>query len=122
MKKKTLADVENIKIEDVVGDAVGAVTDAVAGAVGTIRETRDGVKTGLTEIKGRIVERLADAGDLTKDKYDAVVEAVISEFATAKQITDDEVSELKAELQSGYEAIRQTIHEHTAAGETPTTP
>ncbi|MBU0610254.1 MAG: hypothetical protein KKI08_20385 [Armatimonadetes bacterium] len=121
MEKKTLNDIENIKIEDAVGDAVGAVTGAVAGAVGALLDKRDDIKADLEEIKTKIVARLAGAGDLTQDKYEAVVEAVIGESATTKQITADEASELKAELQGGYEAIRQTVHEHTAAGESTTT-
>ncbi|MEI6499959.1 MAG: hypothetical protein WCP21_02910, partial [Armatimonadota bacterium] len=53
--------------------------------------------------------------DCTQAKYTEVVKAVLAEYETAKKITADEAKELEAKLQGGYEAIRKTVHEHTAA-------
>ncbi|MGI5819451.1 MAG: hypothetical protein ACOX9R_15285 [Armatimonadota bacterium] len=121
MDRRELTRIENIKIEDVVVDAVGDVTAAVAGVIGTLLEKRDDTKAHLEEIKDNIVERLATQKDLTQEKYEEVVETVISEYTAAKKISGDQADELEARLRDGYEAVRQTIHEHTAPGDSPTT-
>lgn len=120
MDRKTLTRIENIAIEDVAADAVGAVTDAVAGVMDTLLEKRDDTRTYLDEIKDRIVERLGKLEDVTQEKYDEVVKAVIADHTAAKKISVDQAKELEARLRDGYEAVRQTIHEHTAANESPT--
>ena len=104
------------------GIAVGAVAGAIAGlllAPKSGQEMRNDIKEALMEIKDQIVERLEKLEDFTQETYDAVVKAVIAEYAAAKKITDDEAKELEAKLGDGYEAIKKTIHEHTAASKTP---
>ena len=106
------------------GIAVGAVAGTIAGlllAPKSGKETRDEIKAYLMEIKDNIVERLETVGDFTQEKYEEVVKAVIAEYAAARKITVDQAEEIEANLRDGYEAIRQTIHDHTAAGESPTT-
>jgi gas vesicle protein len=106
------------------GIAVGAVAGAIAGlllAPKSGQETRDEIKAHLDEIKNQIIEKLEAAEDFTQSKYEEVVKAVIAEFEAAKKITASEAQELEARLRGGYEAIRQTIHEHTAASKSPTT-
>jgi DNA-binding ferritin-like protein len=66
------------------------------------------------EIKDKIAERCQELGELTQEKYEEVVKAVIAEYEAAKKITVDEAKKLEGELQGAYETIRQTIHEHTA--------
>jgi hypothetical protein len=119
MEAKTLNHIENIAIEDVVGDAIGAVNGAVAGVIGKLLATRDGIKADLDEIKDKIAARLTDAGDLTKEKYDGIVRAIVSESEAAKKITTDQAKEIEAGLDDGYETVRETIHEHTRAREEP---
>jgi gas vesicle protein len=106
------------------GVAVGAVAGAIAGLLLTPKsgqETRDEIKADLVEIRGKIVARLEALEEFTQGKYEEITKAVIAEYLAAKQITADEANELEARLRGGYEAVRQTVHEHTAASEdTPT--
>lgn len=104
------------------GIAIGAVAGAIAGlllAPKSGQETRDEIAAHLTEIKDKIVERLEKLEECTQETYDEVVKAVIAEYSAAKKITLDEAKDLEARLQDGYEAIRKTVHEHTAAPEAP---
>lgn len=121
MDRKELRRIENIEIEDVVMDAVGNVTEAVGGVIDTLLKKRDDTKAHLEEIKDNIVERLATQKDLTQEKYDEVVETVIAQYTAANKISGDQADELEARLRDGYDAVRQTIHEHTAPGDSPTT-
>lgn len=115
MDREEMKRIENIEIEDVVVDAVEDVRAAVAGVIGKLLEKRDDTKAHLEDIKDNIVERLATQKDLTQEKYDEVVETVITQYTAANEISGDQADELEARLRDGYEAVRQTIHEHTAA-------
>lgn len=100
------------------GIAVGAVAGVIAGlllAPKSGQETRDEINAALAEIKDKIAERLATLKDVTQEKYEEVVKAVIAEYTAAKSITADQAQEFEARLRDGYDAVRQTIHEHTAA-------
>jgi hypothetical protein len=66
------------------------------------------------EIKDTIAERCAKLGDLTREKYDEVVKAVIAEYEAAKKITGDEAKELEIKLRVEYELIKREIHKRTA--------
>lgn len=68
------------------------------------------------EIKDQIVARLETLEDVTQEKYDEVVKGVLAEYWAAKKITAAEAKELEATLRAGYEAIKKTVHEHTAPG------
>ncbi|MEN6641991.1 MAG: YtxH domain-containing protein [Armatimonadia bacterium] len=106
------------------GIAVGAVAGAIAGlllAPKTGQKMRDEIKAHFAEIKDQIVAKLEAADDFTQTKYEEVVKAVIAELEAAKKITGDEAQEMASRLQDGYEAVKQTIHEHTAGDESPTT-
>lgn len=112
MDKKTLIE----------GIAIGAVAGAIAGlllAPKSGQETRDEIAADLTEIKDKVVAKLEALEECTEAKYQEIVTAVIAEYSTAKKITADQAKELEARLQGGYETIRKTVHEHTAAPEAP---
>jgi hypothetical protein len=72
------------------------------------------IKAHLDEIRNKIAAQVAEAGDLTQEEYDDVVKAVVGEYEAAKKITLDEAHEIEANLQGGFEAIKATIHQHTA--------
>ena len=106
------------------GIAIGAVAGAITGlllAPKSGHETRDEIKAHVDEIKDSVVTQIEEAGEFTKKKYEQIVKAVIGEYEAAKKITADEAKEIEARLRDGYEAVKATIHEHTAAGEAPTT-
>jgi gas vesicle protein len=115
MEKKTLIE----------GIAVGAVAGAIAGillAPKSGKETRDDVKAELVEVKDKLVERLEALEEFTQEKYDEVVRTLVAEVAAAKKLPAQTVKELEASLRDCYEALRQTIHEHTAPTEKALTP
>ena len=115
MEKKTLIE----------GFAVGAVAGAIAGillAPKSGKETRDDIKAELVEIKDKLVEHLEALEEFTQEKYDEVVKTVVAEYTAAKKLPAETAKELETSLRDGYEAIRQTIHEHTAPADEALTP
>lgn len=68
------------------------------------------------EIKDQIVERLKKLEDVTQEEYDEIVKAVLAEYSAGKKITADEAKELEVTLRDGYEAMKKTVHKHTAPG------
>jgi gas vesicle protein len=112
MDKKTFAE----------GIALGAVAGAIAGlllAPKSGRDTREAIRAELVELNGKLVGRLETLEDFTRETYAEAVATVIAECAAARKIPADQIRELEAQLKDGYEAVRQTIHEHTAAAEPP---
>ena len=98
------------------GLAIGAVAGVVAGlllAPKSGQETRDEIQAELHEMKDEIVARLGTLEDFTREKYEEIVQAVLAEYAAAGKIPANQAEELEAQLREGYEAVRQTIHEHT---------
>jgi gas vesicle protein len=99
------------------GIAIGAVAGVIAGlllARKSGKETRDEIMADLVEIKDNIAKRVEALEDLTQEKYEEVVRAAVREYTAAEKITLDQAQELEAKLRDGYEAVRKTIHEHTA--------
>jgi gas vesicle protein len=107
MDKKTF--VEGIVVGAVAGVVTGLLLAAKSG-----RETLDEITTDLTEIKDKIVERVETLADFTQEKYEEAVKAAIAEYSATNKLSAEQAKELEARLQDGYEAIRKTIHEHTA--------
>lgn len=96
------------------GVAVGAVAGAIAAlllAPKSGKETRDEIKAHLEEIKHKIVTELEAAGDFTKAKYEAVVNAVVGQYEDAKQITAEEAADIRATLEEGFESVKATVCE-----------
>jgi len=73
------------------------------------------IQTRLDEIKTKIATQMAAASELTEEEYDDVAKAVVAEYESAKKITLSEAREIEANLRGGFEALRATIHEQTAA-------
>ena len=74
------------------------------------------LQTRLDEIKSKIATQLTKAEALTQEEYDDVAKAVVAEYESAKKITLSEAQEIEASLRGGFESLRATIHEQTAAG------
>lgn len=99
----------------------GIAIGAVAGAIATLllapksgKETREDIRAHLDEIKDSIAERIGDAADFTRDKYEKIVKAVIDEYEAAKKITADEAKEIQQRLHDGYESVKGTAHDQAA--------
>jgi len=94
----------------------GIAIGAAAGVVATLllapksgKETREGIKQYLGEIKDKVVAELAKAGDFTKEQYDGVVQAVVSEYEQAKKITVDEAKDIGLQLQDGFASVKDAL-------------
>jgi hypothetical protein len=83
---------------------------------------RKEIEAHLDEIKDKITKQLAEMSDLTQKTYAEAVKAVLAEYSLAKKISAEEAREMEANLRGGYEALRQSIHEHTAPAKPPTSP
>lgn len=106
------------------GIAIGAVAGVVAGlllATKSGEAARDEIKGHLEEIKGKLVDQVTEAGELTKDKYDEAVKAIIAEYEAAKKITVEEAKEIQTRLCDGYEAVKGTTHKHACCGKAAAT-
>jgi predicted transcriptional regulator len=80
---------------------------------------RKEIEAHLDEIQDKITKQLAEMSDLTQKTYDEAVKAVVAEYSLTQKISADEAREMEANLRGGYEALRQTIHEHTAPAKPP---
>ncbi len=97
------------------GLAVGSlVIGAVAGAIAGIlfapksgRETRDELKETLTQVKDDVATKIGDFDiqELTKNAYQTVVDTVVRTYEDAKKLTASEASNIKSDLEQGYEDI-----------------
>lgn len=97
------------------GLAVGSMAlGAIAGAIAAIlfapksgRETREDIKDTLTRIKDETAEKLSEMKDLTMETYHSTVDSVLQSYKDAKEITEEQAGEIKADLQKGYEDVKQ---------------
>lgn len=99
------------------GIAIGAVAGAIAGlllAPKSGEDTREDIADELVALKDSVAERLEKLQELTKEKYEEAVAAVLAEYVAAKKIPAKQAEELGATLRDGYETVRKTIHEQTA--------
>lgn len=92
------------------GAAVGALAGAVAGilfAPKSGKETRADIAKYLEEMKDEVADKLSKAGDFTKEKYNSVVDSVVSNYKKAKKITEDEAKEISEKLEEGYDKVKK---------------
>lgn len=91
---------------------IGAVAGAIAGILFAPRsgkETRDNLLETLTSVKDEVAAKVADLNlvELTQQAYQTVVATVVQTYEDAKKLTADEASTIKADLERGYEDIKQ---------------
>jgi len=92
------------------GVAVGAVAGAIAGillAPKSGKETRRDIAKYLHEMKNEIAERVSKLSDMSREKYQEVVESVVGAYEEAKKISASEAKEIKGKLTSGYERVKK---------------
>ncbi len=97
-----------------VGAAVGAVAGAIAGvlfAPKSGKETREDIAKFYHEMKDRIAEDLAKAGDFSRETYKKVVKNVVSGYEKAKKISADEAVEAIDKLEAGFDTVKKKIAE-----------
>jgi gas vesicle protein len=96
------------------GLVVGAVTGAIGGvlfAPKSGKETRQEIKDYASDIKENVSEKISDLGQVTRDKYNAIVDAVVGSYEDAKKISGREAEEMRRDLRKNYAKIRNTFEE-----------
>lgn len=90
----------------------GATVGLIAGAIGGIllapksgKETREDIKKYLMEIRDKISDELGKAGEVTKDKYHAIVSKIVKGYEQAKKLTKKQANEISSELEENYEEV-----------------
>ena len=92
------------------GVAIGALAGAIAGillAPKSGKETRKDIAKWADKMKDEIAQKLHDAGDFTKEKYNQVSSAVVDGYTKAKKISDKEAEEIKANLADNFEKVKK---------------
>lgn len=94
---------------------VGVAAAVVAGVVGFLTKTRKGqqlAKKGYKEMVelGRVIaDRAEHVKNLTKQKYDAMVDEVVADYEKRKKMTGQAAGELAAELKSEWNKVRRAV-------------
>ncbi|MFH2062933.1 MAG: hypothetical protein ABIJ46_02145 [bacterium] len=91
------------------GLAVGTVLGAVAHLVMSIEhkdEKKAAIAKAADRIRRRVMAHAKSVGKLTKSAYGKIVDTTVAEFRGVKDLSDDELNDLKTELKSGWETIK----------------
>jgi gas vesicle protein len=81
-----------------IGFIIGAAVGAVAALFLTTRtgeELRADLKKVALEIRDKVEERASKIKNLTKEKYDEIVNNVVSNYQKAKEFTQKEIDLIK---------------------------
>lgn len=90
--------------------ALGAIAGAIAGilfAPKSGKETRDEITDTLTKVKDEVAVRLSELKDITQETYHNVVNSVVQAYHDTRELTDEQASQIKSDLNEGYEDIKK---------------
>ncbi len=94
------------------GLAAGAVLGAVASVLMSM-EHKDEKKAALARVakrvKTRVVQHSKNIGKLTKSAYNQIVDTTIAEFRGVKDLSEDEMKELRAELRDSWSDVKGVV-------------
>lgn len=100
------------------GIAIGAGVGILAGVIAGVlfapksgEDTRADIKNYLVEMKDKIAEELAKAGDVTKEAYNAIVSKIVKVYELEKKITAEDAKSIQEKLDANYEAVKKAIKE-----------
>lgn len=94
------------------GLAAGAVLGAVAAMLSTIKDKDKAAKDiekAAMRIKDKVAGHAKRLGKLSKSAYEKIVETTVAEYRGMKALSEDELSELKAELKDGWADVKQMV-------------
>lgn len=97
-----------------IGASVGVLAGAIAGvlfAPKSGKETRADIANYVHEMKDKIAEELAKAGDVTKEAYNEIVEKIVKVYELEKKITAEDAKDIKEKLDANYEQVVKAIRE-----------
>lgn len=83
--------------------ALAASTYYLFGPLGKIHRKK--ASGWMLKMKGEIVEKLEDAGDVTEEKYHEIVDSIADSYANAGKIAAPELKTFSNELKSHWKNI-----------------
>jgi len=94
------------------GLAAGAVLGAVASVLMSI-EHKDAKKAALIKVaqrvKTRVLHHSKSIGKLSKAAYNKIVDTTVAEFRGVKDLSEDELKELRTELRDSWDDVKGVI-------------
>jgi gas vesicle protein len=98
----------------IIGASVGALAGVIAGillAPQSGKETRADIAKYIHEMKDKIAEELAKAGEVTKESYNEIVEKIVKVYELDKKITVEDAQDIKEKLNDNYDQVVKTVKE-----------
>lgn len=104
----------------VMNPALVGLAGVVAGVVAGIllapksgKETREDLSKLAEKMKNDVTEQVRKMTDVTREKYQEIVEAVTSKYEKAKDITQEEAQDLKQEFSRRYDQVKEAAEQDT---------
>ena len=93
------------------------VGTAVGGALGVLfapksgKETRQDIRRAYRDVSADVSKRAKEAGNLTKERYDELVDKAVSEYKRVKEMSNEQVSTLKQKLKERWNESSESSEE-----------
>jgi gas vesicle protein len=109
------------------GLAAGAVLGAVAALITTMEnksEQAQAIQKAAAKIKDKVAKHAKEIGQLTRAAYGKIVDTTVAEFKGLKELSHDEVEELRDELKESWADVEKMMkkREKPAGGATAKKP
>jgi gas vesicle protein len=90
---------------------------AVGGALGVLfapksgKETRQDIRRAYRDVSADVSKRAKEAGNLTKERYDELVDKAVSEYKRVKEMSNEQISTLKQQLKERWNESNESSEE-----------
>ena len=98
------------------GTLIGATVGALAGVIAGVllapksgKETRADLAKHMHEMKEKIAKELDNAGKVTKETYNKIVDKIVKVYEVEKKITVGDAKDIKEKLDNNYEEVKKAI-------------
>ncbi|HCC21991.1 hypothetical protein A2480_02450 [Candidatus Uhrbacteria bacterium RIFOXYC2_FULL_47_19] len=91
------------------GLAAGAVLGAVAHLVLSMEhkdEKKAAIAKAADRIRRKVMAHAKSVGKLTKTAYGKIVDTTVAEFRGVKDLSEEELSELRSELKNSWDGVK----------------
>ncbi len=102
-----------------IGDIAGAfVTGAVVAAVAggyflfgskNAKNNRKKIEAWTLKAKGDVLDKIEKTKDITKEKFDDIVDGVMDKYTKVKNVTEDQVESVRDELKKQWKHIEAEV-------------
>lgn len=75
------------------------------------KERREKLQGWMVKAKGEVLEKLEDVEEITKEKYEEIVDASVTKFTAEKEKRKEQAEVLREDLKGHWEAIRRRVEE-----------